>query len=206
MQLWKTPLLIEESEALSNFETSGLNAPAPAAEPLLTASQGDAPAPVWLAAYTTPRHEKSVVRHLEVRDVEHFLPLYKAVRKWKNGCRVEVEFPVFPSYVFVRVDRRLSSRLLDTPGVLAFAGSARLPLPIPDHEIEWLRNELPLRKFEPHPYLVVGSRVRIKSGSLAGMSGVLTRKKSGLRVVLSIDLIRQSVAVEVDMDEIELCS
>jgi transcription antitermination factor NusG len=191
---------------LSNFENSGLRVPVPAAEPLLTVSQCDAPAPVWLAAYTTPRHEKSVVRHLEVRDIEHFLPLYKVARKWKNGCKVEVEFPVFPNYVFVRLDRRLSSQVLDTPGVLSFAGSAKLALPIPDAEIQWLRNDLPLRKFEPHPYLVLGSRVRIKSGSLAGMSGVLTRKKSGLRVVLSIDLIRQSVAVEVDMDELELCS
>jgi transcriptional antiterminator NusG len=166
-------------------------------------SQELSPAPVWLAAYTTPRHEKSVVRHLAVREVEYFLPLYKATRHWKNGCKVEVEFPVFPNYVFVRVDRKLSNRVLDAPGVLAFAGSGRLPVPIPDCEIEWLRNDLPLRKFEPHPFLVVGNRVRITSGALAGMSGVLTRKKSGLRVVLSVDLIRQCVAVEVGMDEIE---
>ena len=179
---------------------------APVPESILTVSKSEAQPLVWLAAYTTPRHEKSVVRHLEVRDIEHFLPLYKVARKWKNGCKVEVEFPVFPNYVFVRLDRRLSSQVLDTPGVLSFAGSAKLALPIPDAEIQWLRNDLPLRKFEPHPYLVLGSRVRIKSGSLAGMSGVLTRKKSGLRVVLSIDLIRQSVAVEVDMDELELCS
>jgi len=177
----------------------------PVPESVLVNPHDLAQAPVWLAAYTTPRHEKSVVRHLEVRDVEYFLPLYKAARKWKNGCKVEVEFPVFPNYVFVHVDRKLSNRVLDAPGVVAFAGSGRLPLPIPDGEIDWLRNELPLRKFEPHPYLVLGSRVRIKSGPLAGMSGVLTRKKSGLRVVLSIDLIRQSVAVEVGMDEIEIC-
>jgi transcription antitermination factor NusG len=94
--------------------------------------------------------------------------------------------------------------VLDAPGVLAFAGSGRLAVPIPDSEIEWLRNELPLRKFEPHPYLVVGRRVRVKSGPLAGLSGVLARRKSGLRVVLSIDLIRQNVAVEIGMDEIEL--
>ena len=162
-------------------------------------------APVWLAAYTTSRHEKAVVRHLEVREVENFLPVYKAARKWKNGCRVDVEFPVFPNYVFVRVDRKQSSRVLGVPGILALAGAGRLPLSIPDGEIEWLRNELPLRKFEPHPYLVVGGRVRIKSGPLTGLNGVLTRKKSGLRVVLSIDLIRQSVAVEVGMDEIERC-
>lgn len=161
--------------------------------------------PVWLAAYTTPRHEKAVVRHLEVRQVESFLPLYKAVRKWKNGCKVEVEFPVFPSYVFVHLVPTLSNRVLNVPGVLAFAGSGRIPVPISESEIEWLRNKLPLRKFEPYPYLVVGSKVRIKSGPLAGMCGVLIRKKSSLRVVLSIDLIRQSVAVEVDADEVEIC-
>lgn len=158
-----------------------------------------------MAAYTTPRHEKAVVRHLEVRQVESFLPLYKAVRKWKNGCKVEVEFPVFPSYVFVHLVPTLSNRVLNVPGVLAFAGSGRIPVPISESEIEWLRNELPLRKFEPYPYLVVGSKVRIKSGPLAGMCGVLIRKKSSLRVVLSIDLIRQSVAVEVDADEVEIC-
>jgi transcription termination/antitermination protein NusG len=140
-----------------------------------------------------------------VRDVEYFLPLYKAERKWRNGCKVEVEFPIFPNYVFVHVDRRASYRVLDAPGVVAFAGSGRLPALVPDSEIEWLRNELPLRKFEPHPYLVVGSRVRIKSGPMAGMNGVLIRKKGGFRVVLSIDLIRQSVAVEVGIDEIERC-
>jgi transcription antitermination factor NusG len=162
--------------------------------------------PVWLAAYTTPRHEKSVLRHLEVRDVESFLPLYKSVRRWKNGCKVEVEFPVFPNYVFVHVERKLSNRVLDAPGILAFAGSGKFPVAIPDSEIEWMRQQLPLRRFEPHPYLVLGSKVRIVSGPLAGMCGVLSRKKSSLRVVLSIELIRQSVAVEVGMDEIEICA
>ncbi len=177
----------------------------PVPESVLITPRDVAQAPVWLAAYTAPRHEKSVVRHLEVRDVEYFLPLYKAERRWRNGSKMEVEFPVFPNYVFVHVDRRMSRRVLDAPGVVAFAGSGRLPALVPDSEIEWLRNELPLRKFEPHPYLVIGSRVRIKSGPLSGMNGVLTRKKSGLRVVLSIDLIRQSVAVEVGVDEIERC-
>lgn len=190
------------SEIPSNTAISAL----PVSDSVLITSRDVTPARVWLAAYTTPRHEKSVVRHLEVRDVEYFLPLYKAERKWKNGCKVEVQFPIFPNYVFVHVDRKMSQRVLDAPGVVAFAGSSRLPALVPDCDIEWLRNELPLRKYEPHPYLVIGSRVRIKSGPMAGMNGVLTRKKSGLRVVLSIDLIRQSVAVEVGMDEIERCT
>ncbi len=191
---------------MSNIRPNATHNCSPVMQPNFLNGQEDARSPIWLAAYTTPRHEKSVVRHLEVRDIEYFLPLYKSARKWKNGCRREVEFPVFPNYVFVRVDRIQSNRVLDAPGVLAFAGSGRLAAAIPDSEIEWLRNELPLRKFEPHPYLVLGSRVRIASGPLTGVTGVLTRKKGGLRVVLSIDLIRQSVAVEVDIGEVELCS
>jgi len=82
-------------------------------------------------------------------------------------------------------------------------GSGGSASQIPDAEIDLLRSELPLRKFEPHPYLVVGSKVRIASGPLAGASGILLRKKNGLRVVLTVDLICQSVAVEVGANEIE---
>jgi transcription antitermination factor NusG len=82
-------------------------------------------------------------------------------------------------------------------------GSGREPLALPDFEIEALRSGLRLRRFEPHPYLVVGERARIKSGSLAGMVGVLARKKNSLRVVLTLELIMRSVAVEVDADELE---
>lgn len=159
--------------------------------------------PIWLAVYTAPRHEKMVVRHLQVRAIEHFLPLFRSLRRWKNGCRVEVEFPVFPNYVFVHTERQRSSGVLQVPGVVAFAGSGKSPAAIDDAEIDWLRNELPLRKFEPHPYLVLGSKVRIKCGPLAGMGGILVRRKNSIRVVLSVELIRQSVAVEVGMTEIE---
>ncbi len=159
--------------------------------------------PAWFAAYTTPRHEKAVARHLKARSVEHFLPLFRAVRRWKNGCDVAVEFPVFPNYLFVHTSQRASSRLFDVPGLLAFVGQGRTALAIPDAEIDLIRKELPLRRFEPHPYLVAGCKVRIAAGPMAGSCGVLLRKKSSLRVVLSIELIRQSVAVEVAADEIE---
>jgi transcription antitermination factor NusG len=158
---------------------------------------------VWLAAYTAPRHEKTVARHLVAREVEHFLPLYKSARRWKNGLRVEVQFPLFPNYVFVRTNPLACSRMLEIPGLLAFAGAGRRAGAIDEAEIHWLREEVSLRRFEPHPYLVAGSKVRITAGPLAGQSGILLRKKSSLRVVLSIELIRQSVAVEVDAIEIE---
>jgi transcription antitermination factor NusG len=163
----------------------------------------DASIPAWFAAYTAPRHEKAVARHFEVRNVEHFLPLFRAVRRWKNGCKVPVEFPVFPNYLFVRTTQRASSGLRDVPGLLSFVGQGCTSLAIPDVEIDLLRKELPLRKFEPHPYLIAGRKVQIVTGPLAGACGVLVRKKNDLRVVLTVDLIRQSVAVEVAADEVE---
>ena len=157
----------------------------------------------WFAVYTTPRHEKSVARQFEVRQIEAYLPLYQTVRRWRNGCRVKVDQPLFPNYIFVSLQRHEHVRVLQTPGVLSLVGSGRQPSPLASSEIESLRAGLPLREFEPHPYLVAGDRVRIHSGALAGMVGVLVRKKKNLRVVLSLNLIMQSVAVEVGMDEIE---
>jgi transcription antitermination factor NusG len=157
----------------------------------------------WFAVCTTPRHEKSVVRQLHVRQVESFLPLYTSVRRWKNGCRVVVERPVFPGYVFVHVQRRQSVKVLQAPGVVSIVARGRDLSALPAEEIESLRAGLPLRCYEPHPYLAVGDEVRIIGGPLAGMTGVLVRRKNDLRVVLTLELIMQSVAVEVGLDEIE---
>jgi transcription antitermination factor NusG len=162
--------------------------------------------PKWFAVYTTPRHEKAVARHFEFRAIESFLPLYMEMHRWKNGCRVNVEQPLFPGYVFARIGRSASTQVLSVPGVVLIVGSGREPVALPDVEIEALRSGLHLRKFEPHPYLIVGEKARIKSGSLAGMVGVLARKKNNLRVVLTLELIMRSVAVEVDADELERVS
>jgi transcription antitermination factor NusG len=157
----------------------------------------------WFAAYTVPRHEKTVARQMEARHIESFLPLYTAMRRWKNGCRVAVAQPLFPSYIFVHITRREAVKVLQVPGVVSIVSAGREPSPLPTAEIESLRSALPLRRFEPHSYLVAGEKVRIISGSLMGMVGVLLRKKNEFRVVLTLDLIQQSVAVEVGIDEIE---
>ena len=159
--------------------------------------------PHWFAAYTTTRHEKAVAEHFATRDIESFLPLYRTQRLWKNGCKMNLELPLFPSYLFVRVAARERIRVLEVPGVLSLVSAAGKPVPLPEADIEALRSSLPLIKCEPHPYLVVGERVRIRTGSLEGMEGVLQRKKGLLRVVLSLDLIMKSVAVEVDADDVE---
>jgi transcription antitermination factor NusG len=157
----------------------------------------------WFAAYTLPRHEKAVGRQFDARHIQAYLPLYQVARRWKNGCKVIVEQPLFPSYIFVCIDRRESVKVLQVPGVLTIVSAGRELASLSTAEVEALRSGLALRHFEPHPYLIVGEKARIVTGSLAGMIGVLVRKKNSLRVVLTLDLIQQSVAVEVGIDEIE---
>jgi transcription antitermination factor NusG len=193
--------LVEEGEALSFADTCS-----PAA--LMSHGWSREVAPLdqpaeWFAAYTTPRHEKVVARHLQSRHIESFLPLYSSVRRWKNGCRVAIEQPLFPSYLFVHIPRREAVRVRQIPGVVSLVSAGREPAALPSSEIESLRSGLPLRHFEPHPYLVAGEKVRITAGSLEGMVGVLIRRKNDCRVVLTLELIMQSVAVEIGVDEIE---
>jgi transcription antitermination factor NusG len=157
----------------------------------------------WFAAYTSSRHEKRVALHFAEREIEAFLPLYATRHRWKNRCEVMVELPLFPNYVFVRMAARERVRILEVPGVLALVGAGRTPAPLPDFEIETLRSGVGQRRVEPHPYLVIGERVRIKAGPMTGMEGVLVRKKNNFRVVLALDVIMRSVAVEVDAEDLE---
>lgn len=159
--------------------------------------------PSWFAVFTRSHHEKCVVQQLSERGIESFLPLYKATRQWTNHRKVMLDLPLFPNYLFVNIAPQQRIRTLEVPGVLSLVTRGNSPAPLPDGEIEGLRTALQLRNFEPHPYLTVGAKVRIKAGPLLGMEGVVMRKKSGLRVVLAVDLIMQSVAVEVDADELE---
>jgi transcription antitermination factor NusG len=158
----------------------------------------------WFAVYTTPRHEKRVSQYLSQRGIAHYLPLYHVQRKWRDGSTVTLDLPLFPGYIFVRIERRERVRVLEVPGVLTLVGgTGRQPASLPEAEIDALRLGLLLRRAEPHPLLTIGQRARIRSGALAGMEGVVVRKKNSLRVVLTVDLILQSVAVEVDESELE---
>ncbi len=196
-------LLSEEGEALSAMSSSMVTPYFPSDGQTGELADAAKPLSQWFAVYTTPRHEKAVARQFAVRQIEAFLPLYRSVNRWKNGCRVNVAQPLFPNYVFVSLERHDYVRVLQTPGVLSLVGSRREPSPLPSSEIESLRAGLPERECEPHPYLVAGEKVRIHSGPLTGVVGVLVRKKNNLRVVLTINLIMQSVAVEIGSDEIE---
>lgn len=159
-------------------------------------------APRWYAAYTAPRHEKSAMQHLESRSVEAFLPLYGSARLW-NGRRAFVQMPLFPGYLFVRIaaDRRVA--VLEVPGVLNIVSSHGKLIPLPEGEVESLRAALEFRKSEPHPLLTRGKRVRIKVGPLRGLEGVIVKQTRGLRMVVSIDSIMRSFAVELEASDLE---
>src|ERR1700681_3755407 len=139
--------------------------------------------PHWYAAYTCAKHEKGVTQQLERRSVECFLPLYESVRRWKDR-QIRLQLPLFPGYVFVRLAPCERLKVLQVPGVARLVGFNGSPAVLPAGEIEALRVSLAKHlRTEPHPYLTVGRRVRIKQGPLEGAEGILIRKKNALRVV-----------------------
>ena len=157
----------------------------------------------WYAAYTSANHEKHVAEQLVVREVEHFLPAYESVRRWKDR-HMKLQLPLFPGYVFVRLALRDRLQVLQVPGVAKLVGFNGTPAALPQGEIEALRASLADGvRAEPHPYLKVGYRVRVKAGPLQGLQGILVRKKNVSRFVISLDLIMRSVAAEIDVAELE---
>jgi transcription antitermination factor NusG len=157
----------------------------------------------WYAVFTVPQNEKSVVKHLDLREIESFLPTYETVRIWKNRQRVKIVLPLFPSYLFVRINSRERARVLQSSGVLHIVGNGREHLPLPDSEIEFLRSSFCRQRIEPYRELVVGERVRIKSGVMQGVCGTLVKKGGALRFVMTLELINQNAAVQVGADDLE---
>ena len=159
--------------------------------------------PRWYAAYTSANHEKRVALQLGQRSVEHFLPLYASVRRWKDR-KMQLQLPFFPGYVFVRLALRDRLQVLQVPGVAKLVGFNGLPCALPDSEIEAIQTCLTRKaNLEPHPYVQVGRRVRVKAGPLEGLEGFVVRKKNRVRFVISLDLIQRSAAVEVDAADLQ---
>lgn len=159
--------------------------------------------PAWFAVYTRHRHEKAVAQFIKGKGVDVFLPLYKAVHRWKDRTKV-LALPLFPNYVFVLANPNQRIAVLSTPGVYDFVRLGGVPAKIPDEEIAGVRRAVELGlHVEPHPFLNVGDRVRVRSGPLEGLEGILVRKKNFYRLVLSIDLLVKSISVEVEACDVE---
>ena len=157
----------------------------------------------WYAIYTWARHEKRVAEQLEQRQLRNFLPLYRALHRWKDR-RKEVELALFPGYVFVHLALRHRLRVLEIPSVVHLVSFQGKPAPLPEHEIEKLLQGVNGRvRMGPHPYLQAGQRVRVRTGPVAGLEGILLRRKEGARLVVSIEILMRAVAMEIDEADVE---
>jgi transcription antitermination factor NusG len=157
----------------------------------------------WYALYTVHQHEKVVAEILSEKGFRVFLPLYVAIRQWADRTK-ELMLPLFPCYVFVqgRLDRRL--QIVTTPGFRSIVTVAGRPAVIPHSEIEGVRQLVEnCLQVEPHPFLRRGDRVRVRSGPLEGIEGILVRKRNSSRLVLSVEMLQKSVATEVDVSIVE---
>ena len=152
----------------------------------------------WFALQVRSRREALVLAHLEARGYQCFLPFYKTVRRWSDRLK-EVEKPLFPGYLFTRFDFHKRAPVLMTPGVQQVVGIGATPTPVDEGELESIRQALASGlSSQPWPYLQVGDPVRVSYGSLRNLEGILIHFKGSHRIVLSLTLLRRSVAVEID--------
>jgi transcription antitermination factor NusG len=157
----------------------------------------------WYAVCTRHQHEKPVARILKYKEFEVFLPLYKVRRRWKDRVK-ELSLPLFPGYLFIKEGLEKWLPILTTPGVCNIVSSGGRPAAIPHSEVEGVRRIVESTlSVEPHPFLRSGDWVRVKYGPIAGVEGILLRKKNVARLVLSVEMLGKSAAVEVDAAHVE---
>jgi transcription antitermination factor NusG len=159
----------------------------------------------WYVAYTLPRHEKVVADRLVEQRVESYLPLYPATRCW-NRRRVEIDLPLFPGYVFVKMLLADRIRILSRPGIIRLVSFNGHPAVLPDEEIERLKASLSTWKATPYPFLTTGKQVLIRSGPFAGVRGRILRRKGKMRLIVTLELIQSAMLLELDAAEAQLAS
>jgi len=159
----------------------------------------------WYAVQTRARHEKVVQQRFQEKGFATFLPLMTEVRRWSDRQKV-LEVPLFSCYVFVKIantneDRQ---RVLFTESVFDLVGVSRYGTPIPDEQIEAVRTVVEERvAWQSHPFLKIGQRVRVRTGALAGVEGILVDRNKRDTLVISVDLIQRSMAIRIDGYSVE---
>jgi transcription antitermination factor NusG len=152
----------------------------------------------WFALQVRTRWEGSTVALLGGKGFETFLPNYKNHRRCRGRIK-EVTAPLFPGYVFCQFDAQNRLPILITPGVIGIVGSGRIPIPVDESEIAAIRAAICSgMHVEPWPYLEVGQKVRIEDPTWGGLEGILISFRSSQRIVISVSLLRRSVALEID--------
>ncbi len=156
----------------------------------------------WFALQIRSRWEGTTAALLRGKGLETLLPTYTTKRKWSDRFKV-VEAPLFPGYVFCRFDVHNRLPVLITPGVISVVGRGKTPIAVDEKEILSIQAAIGSGiHLEPWPYLEIGERVRVKDDVLDGMEGILTNFKGSDRVVISVTLLRRSVALEIDRSRI----
>ena len=158
----------------------------------------------WLALYTRSRHEKLVDRELAKKGIESFLPLRKVVRNWSDRKKI-IEEPLFKSYLFVRIPWNKRLDVLNTVGAVRFVGPRPAEaLEVPEKELEAIRRFVAEDiQVDPFPYLKEGERVYVRSGPFKGAEGFVVRKDNHCRLIISLDLLMQSVSIQIDQACVE---
>ena len=152
----------------------------------------------WFAILVRTSREKTANLLLENAGYECFLPISKYMRRWSDRMK-EIEVPLFPGYLFCRMNPHNRLPVLMTPGVIQIVGVGKTPMPVGEEEIAAIQRvgKSGLSTM-PWPYLGVGHVAQIDDGPLRGMTGIVIKIKSGWKLVLSVNLLQRSVAVEID--------
>jgi transcription antitermination factor NusG len=159
----------------------------------------------WYAVHTRARHEKMVFQRLQEQGVDTFLPIVKETHRWSDRKKI-VEIPLFSCYVFAHLlpGNQERQRIFRTDGVLQIVGVRGEGTPIPDDQIEAVKAVLAERlPWSAHPFLKIGQRVRIRSGALNGVEGILIARNGDRTLVVSVDVIQRSLAVRIEGYDVE---
>jgi transcription antitermination factor NusG len=160
---------------------------------------------LWYAVHTRSHFERQVVTEVTGNGLHCYLPSYEEEHQWKDRKK-KVSLPLFPGYLFVRLRDLPTERMtvLKARGVVQIVGSGGRIEPVTEEEVEAVRRVLDSRlACHGHPFLRTGMRVRVKRGILRGLEGLLIRVKNQARLVISVNLIAQSVAAEIDITDVE---
>ena len=154
----------------------------------------------WFALQIKAGHERATAIMLRHKGYEEFLPICKVKRRWSDRTK-ELQVPLFPGYMFCRFNPAVGAPIITTPGVIRIVGIGKMPVAVSDEEISAIQRLVESRlDTQPWPYLRVGQTVRIESGPLEGLQGIVLLIKNHYRLIISVSLLQRSVAVEIDRD------
>ena len=158
----------------------------------------------WFAIFTVHQHEQKVVERLRCREIESFVPTYEEKRIWKDRQKKTLILPLFPTYVFARLNRRDNARVYESASVRRIVGNSKGPVALSEKEVEFLRSDRVRSQIRPYKGLVIGKKVRIRSGHpMAGVEGVLVREENGMKFVVSVPMINQHASIHVSAANLE---